>query len=79
MFPGTRLTYFTLMEKPRYEDYDIEYQSGNPFEFLGNGFSTREYNGSDLSWYLGDGLTPGGVLPPKDFAKQVGYKGVVAL
>ncbi|KAI1613510.1 FAD/NAD-P-binding domain-containing protein [Exophiala viscosa] len=68
MFPGTRLTYFTLMEKPRYEDYRIEYQSGNPFGFLGNGFSTREYNGSDLSWYLGD-----------DPTTRVSFKGVVAL
>lgn len=63
MFPGSRLTYFSLMANPRYEDYDIEYESGNPFGFLGNGFSTKEYDGSDLSFYLGDGTSPGGVLP----------------
>jgi hypothetical protein len=47
----------------RYEDYTIGYQSHNPFEFLGNGFSVVEYNGSDLSHYLGSLGTTGGVLP----------------
>ena len=63
MFPGTRLVYMDLLSQPRYEDYRIEYQSGNPFGFLGNGFSTREYDGRDLSYYLGDEENTGGTLP----------------
>lgn len=64
MFPGSRLTYYALMDSPRYEDMAIEYESSNPFQFLGNGFSTKEFDGSDLSFYLGDGKTAGGFLPP---------------
>jgi hypothetical protein len=63
MWPGSRLTYFELLEKPRYEDYKIDYQSNNPFSFLGNGFSTKEYDGSDLSYYLGTEENPGGMIP----------------
>lgn len=41
------------MEKPRYEDFDIEYWDDNRFAFLGNGFDTREYDGRDITNYLG--------------------------
>jgi hypothetical protein len=64
MWPGSRLLYFELLAQPRYEDYDIEYRGGNPFGFLGNGFTTREYNGSDLSYYLGTKDAPGALIPP---------------
>lgn len=63
MFPGSRLVFFDLLKEPRYEDYQIEYLSGNPFGFLGNGFSIKEYDGSDLSWYLGNEENPGAVIP----------------
>ncbi|KAK4906175.1 hypothetical protein LTR66_017741 [Elasticomyces elasticus] len=54
MFPGSRLTYLELLGTPRFEDYDITYMnSRNMFEFLGNGFQTREFDGRDLSNYLG--------------------------
>ena len=54
MFPGSRLTFFELMSKPRFEDYTIEYLNPlNMLEFLGNGFYTREFDGRDLSYYLG--------------------------
>ncbi|KAK6380201.1 hypothetical protein LTS17_005390 [Exophiala oligosperma] len=54
LFPGTRITFLELLEKPRFEHYDIEYCNLlNPFEFLGSGFSVREFDGRDLSWYLG--------------------------
>lgn len=54
MFPGSRLTYLDLLGTARFEDYDIEYCNPyNMFHFLGNGFSVREYNGGDLSYYLG--------------------------
>lgn len=63
MWPGSRLLYFELLAQPRYEDYDIQYQSGNPFGFLGNGFTLREYDGRDLSYYLGTKETPGALMP----------------
>ena len=54
MFPGSRLTYLELLGTPRFEDYHITYQnSKNRFEFLGNGFQVREFDGRDLSFYLG--------------------------
>jgi hypothetical protein len=63
MWPGSRLLYFELLAQPRYEDYDLKYQSGNPFGFLGSGFTTREYDGRDLSHYLGTKDTPGALIP----------------
>ncbi|KAH0844044.1 hypothetical protein FOPE_08839 [Fonsecaea pedrosoi] len=62
MWPGSRLLFFELLAQPRYEDYDIKYQSGNPFGFLGNGFTTREYDGRDISYYLGTRDAPGALL-----------------
>ena len=54
MFPASRLVYMDLLSKPRFEDYQIEYLNTlNMFEFLGNGFATREFDGRDLSYYLG--------------------------
>ncbi|KAK5059907.1 hypothetical protein LTR84_009790 [Exophiala bonariae] len=54
MFPGSRLIYMDLLKNPRFEDYEIEYcNSYNMFDFLGNGFSVREFDGRDLSYYLG--------------------------
>ena len=54
MFPGSRLIYMDLLKNPRFEDYEIEYcNSHNMFDFLGNGFSVREFDGRDLSYYLG--------------------------
>jgi hypothetical protein len=53
-WPGSRLSYIDIMESPRFEDYDIEYMSPlNPLEFMGNGFAPREFDGRDLSYYLG--------------------------
>ncbi|CAH0020174.1 unnamed protein product [Clonostachys rhizophaga] len=62
IFPGSRLVFFGLMEAPRYEDYQIQYRAGNPFAFLGNGFSIKEFDGSDLAYYLGTENNPGGLL-----------------
>ncbi|KIX97341.1 uncharacterized protein Z520_06793 [Fonsecaea multimorphosa CBS 102226] len=54
MFPASRLVYMDLMANPRFEDYQIEYMNSlNMFEFLGNGFAAREFDGRDLSYYLG--------------------------
>ncbi|POR32493.1 Uncharacterized protein TPAR_07277 [Tolypocladium paradoxum] len=61
IFPGSRLLLADLVSSPRFEDYDIEYWSMNKFSFLGNGFSTLEYDGGDIAWYLG---TRSSLLPP---------------
>jgi hypothetical protein len=66
MFPGSRLVFFKLLAEPRYEDYDIRYESRNPFEFPGTGFTIGEFDGSDLSYYLGTKENPGALLPVKD-------------
>ena len=42
-----------MMRKPRYEDFDIEYWDENQFAFMGNGFEVREYDGRDITDYLG--------------------------
>ncbi|KAF4345630.1 hypothetical protein FBEOM_395 [Fusarium beomiforme] len=52
-WPGSRVHYLTMLQKPRFEDFDIEYLSDNLFNFLGNGFDTREFDGRDLTWYYG--------------------------
>lgn len=72
MWPGSRLTYFEVLSQPRYEDYDIKYWSGNPFEFLGNGFSLVEYKGGDTAYYLGMDEKPGGVLPVRSHLQSNG-------
>lgn len=54
MFPGSRLVYLALLERPRFEHYIFDYCNKlNMFEFLGDGFATREFDGRDLSYYLG--------------------------
>jgi cation diffusion facilitator CzcD-associated flavoprotein CzcO len=50
---GSRIQYLTVLENVRFEHYDIEYLSGNAFNFLGDGFHVREYDGTDLTWYYG--------------------------
>ena len=77
MFPGSRLVYFDLLSSPRYEDYKIEYQSGNPFGFLGNGFHKKEYDSSDLSYYLGTNERPGKLLPQVYNVATSNVEGVV--
>lgn len=53
MWPGSRIHFFETMAKVRWEDYKIDYLSKNRFEYMGNGFATRETDGRDLSYYLG--------------------------
>ena len=64
-WPGSRIHYLTMLQKPRFEDFDIEYLSGNTFNFLGNGFDVREFDGRDLTWYYG--LLRGEDKQPKSF------------
>ncbi|KIW81124.1 hypothetical protein Z517_04147 [Fonsecaea pedrosoi CBS 271.37] len=58
LHPGTRLQYMELLSSPRYEDYHIKYRHGNAWYWLGNGFSMRDLDGRDLTFYLGlvDGI-----------------------
>jgi hypothetical protein len=58
MWPASRLAFFDLMAEPKYEDYEIEYWSGNRWGYLGNGFTTGEFDGSDISYYLDVKLYP---------------------
>ncbi len=54
IYPGSRLHFMQLLEDPRYEDFEIEYMDPkNMYSFLGNGFATREFNGQDITNYLG--------------------------
>lgn len=53
VYPGSRLHFLELLKSPRYEDYDIEYCDENMFAWLGNGFEVREFDGRDITNYLG--------------------------
>ncbi|KPI36365.1 putative sterigmatocystin biosynthesis monooxygenase stcW [Cyphellophora attinorum] len=53
IFPGSRVSFLRLLSSPRYEDYDVSYDSANTFAFLGNGFAMEELDGSDMTYYLG--------------------------
>ncbi len=56
--PGSSLHYYETIETPRFEDFDYTYQHGNAFEFLGNGWTSRELRdketggAEDLAYYL---------------------------
>lgn len=68
LWPGSRIHYLTVLQAPRFEDYEIEYLTNNRFNYLGDGFDVREYDGRDLTWYYGlvDGQDkqPADVPPP---------------
>ncbi|KAF1957951.1 FAD/NAD(P)-binding domain-containing protein [Byssothecium circinans] len=53
IWPGSRLHFLEMMQAVRWEDYELEYWSSNIFEFLGNGFEKREFDGRDITNYLG--------------------------
>lgn len=69
MWPGSRIHFFETMKTPRWEDYNLTYTTTNRFGYLGNGFTVRESDGSDLTWYLGllDGEDKQPELPDEDF------------
>ncbi|OBT58863.1 hypothetical protein VE04_00928 [Pseudogymnoascus sp. 24MN13] len=55
MWPGSRLAFFDHMAEPKYEDYEIEYVSGNRWGYLGNGFTKEEFSPEDdVTFYLDD-------------------------
>ncbi|KAF9874299.1 flavin-binding monooxygenase [Colletotrichum karsti] len=51
-YPGSLVHWLFMMNRPRFEDYDIKYRSRNRFEFMGNGFTDIEVDVGDVSWYL---------------------------
>lgn len=42
-----------LLAHPRFEDFDIEYKNRNRWQWLGNGFSVHDLDGSDTTWFWG--------------------------
>jgi len=53
LHPGSRNQFLELMSRPRLQDYDYVYKSKNMWSWLGNGFSTRDFDGRDRTWYFG--------------------------
>jgi hypothetical protein len=52
IWPGSRLHYFEVLKKPRYEDFDVEYL-GNRFSYLGNGYTSTELDAeANPVWYF---------------------------
>lgn len=56
VYPGSRLHYCEMLDKVRYEDYNITYRGDNRFQFMGNGYTECEVglNDKDPVWYLDD-------------------------
>lgn len=53
LFAGSAVVFNNLLSQIRSEHYDIAYNSGNPFRYLGNGFTEWEMKeDSDLAWYV---------------------------
>lgn len=50
LHPGSRNQYIEMMYRPRFQDYDYTYRTKNMWAWLGNGFSTRDHDGRDLTW-----------------------------
>lgn len=75
IYPGSRLHFLRLLERVRWEDYEIKYdEEGDMWNWLGNGFHVCERDGSDITWYLG---TPGRKVE-EDYLRDVmsGDKGI---
>lgn len=54
LHPGSRIHWFHMLDDPRYEDFEYTYLTDNIFQYLGNGFSTKEGPGKDIAWYFDD-------------------------
>lgn len=50
--PGSRIHWFHALERPKFEDFNYTYETSNRFQYLGDGFSTREMEGGDDTWFL---------------------------
>ncbi|KAI5287096.1 hypothetical protein KEM52_001752, partial [Ascosphaera acerosa] len=54
IYPGSRMHFYHMTSEIRGEDWDFTYKTKNRFAYMGNGFSTREQTGENLSFYLED-------------------------
>ncbi|KAI8211846.1 FAD-binding monooxygenase [Colletotrichum sp. SAR 10_86] len=53
LHPGSRIHFFHMLENFRGEDWEYtRVNKQNRFQFLGNGFSTKELGDEDATWYL---------------------------
>jgi cation diffusion facilitator CzcD-associated flavoprotein CzcO len=53
LFGGSAHLFQRILSELRPEDFEIEYNTANPFRFMGNGFTAFEMDEkSDLSWYV---------------------------
>ncbi|KAJ2893748.1 hypothetical protein MKZ38_008285 [Zalerion maritima] len=52
LWPGSTLHYLDAIREPRWEDWEFRYESENRFAYLGNGHSSAEALGLDLSSYI---------------------------
>jgi hypothetical protein len=53
LFGGSAQLFNRMLTDIRAEDFEITYNTSNPFRFMGNGFTEFEMNEkSDLSWYV---------------------------
>jgi hypothetical protein len=53
LFGGSAQLFNRMLSDIRAEDFDITYNTANPFRFMGNGFTEFEMDEkSDLSWYV---------------------------
>ncbi|KAF4867728.1 FAD-binding monooxygenase moxY [Colletotrichum siamense] len=53
LHPGSRIHFFHMLENFRGEDWEYtRVNKQNRFQFLGNGFSTKELGDEDGTWYL---------------------------
>ncbi|RSL49542.1 hypothetical protein CEP54_012383 [Fusarium duplospermum] len=55
LHPGSRIHFFHMLEGFRGEDWEYTWRKKtNRFQFLGNGFSMKEFDGEDSTWYLNE-------------------------
>lgn len=52
LHPGSRIHWFHMLQNVRFEDWEYRYFTKNRFQYLGNGFSTKEGPGKDTTWYF---------------------------
>jgi hypothetical protein len=53
LFGGSAILFQRMISEIRPEDFEIEYNSSNPFRFMGNGFTEYEMEeDNDLSFYV---------------------------
>lgn len=53
LHPESRIHWFHMLNESRYEDYEYKYFTDNRFQYLGNGFSTKD-DEEDVAYYFDD-------------------------